>query len=85
MSESVRTCGTRRKLTTIVRHVTSQCSEPSFPSPPSPSPAASAGSTAQTGSGGLIQTSAEGSAAGDFLRNVVLCGHMLHLRFQYRK
>ena len=52
-----------RKLSTIVRHFTSQFSDRSFPSPPSPSPASSAGSTAQTGSGGLIQTSAEGSAA----------------------
>ena len=53
----------KRKLSTIVRHFTSQFSDRSFPSPPSPSPASSAGSTAQTGSGGLIQTSAEGSAA----------------------
>ena len=52
-----------RNLPTTLRHVTSQCSEPSFPSPSRPSAACLLPSTALTGSGRLIQTSAESTAA----------------------
>ena len=53
----------KRNLPTTLRHVTSQCSEPSFPSLSWPSAACLLPSTALTGSGRLIQTSAESTAA----------------------